>query len=207
MWPSCVRFRSRRLVVSVALLCLLAAACLVLLVPGDPWCDVVISYVFGHDTRYAPGYSEGRWNGLRRGMTTTDVETMMGPPLRKLQYDGDCRVWWYSESPRHSDYWMRAVSFRGGAAERFIEAERGPGADLSGRPSFGPVLWDSVSIQYAGEIRCLENLPPLRYRKRTSRWDTAGRTAGAVRLSEASAVPHRRPRVAPERRVRPVNPR
>src|SRR5262249_52993488 len=47
-------------------------------------------------------------------------------------------------------------------------------------------------------IRCPGGLAPLRCRRRTSRWDTAGRTAGAVGLSETSAQPHRRLRVAPE---------
>ena len=115
-----VRFKSRRLVVTVGLLGLFVAGCLVLFAPGDPWCDVIISYVFGHDTRYAAGYSEGRWRGLRSGMTTSEVETRMGPPLRRMQYDGDHDIWWYSEFPRGSDYWKRGVSFRGGAAENFI---------------------------------------------------------------------------------------
>ena len=115
-----VRFRSRRLVVTVGLLGLFINVCLVLLAPGDPWCDVIISQVFGHDTRYAAGYSEGRWRGLRRGMTSSEVETMIGPPLSTMRYEGDHEVWWYSESPRGSDYWKRAVSFRGGAAEEFI---------------------------------------------------------------------------------------
>jgi len=115
-----VRVGSRRLVVTVALLCLFTILCLVLLAPGDPWCDVIVSHVFGHDTRYTAGYSEGKWRGLRAGMTTSEVEMRMGPPLRTMQYDGDHKVWWYSESPRGSDYWMRAVSFRGGAAEEFI---------------------------------------------------------------------------------------
>ena len=88
--------------------------------PGDPWCDVILSHVVGHDTRYTAGYSEGKWRGLRARMTTSEVEMRMGPPLRKMQYDGDHTVWWYSESPRGSDYWMRAVSFQGGAAEYFI---------------------------------------------------------------------------------------
>jgi hypothetical protein len=45
---------------------------------------------------------------------------MMGPPLRKMQYDGDHEVWQYSESFRGSDYWMKAVSFRGGTGAEFI---------------------------------------------------------------------------------------
>jgi hypothetical protein len=115
-----VRFGSRRLLVTVALPCLLTTVCLVLLAPGDPWCDVILSHVVGHDTRYTAGYSERKWRGLRARMTTSEVEMRMGPPLRKMQYDGDHTVWWYSESPRGSDYWMRVVSFRGGAAEYFI---------------------------------------------------------------------------------------
>ena len=115
-----VRFGSRRLLVTVALLCLFTTVCLVLLAPGDPWCDVIVSHVFGHDTRYTAGYSEGKWRRLRAGMTTSEVETRIGPPLRKLQYDGHQQVWWYSESPSGSDYWKRAVSFRSGYAEQFI---------------------------------------------------------------------------------------
>src|SRR5262249_59842205 len=55
-------------------------------------------------------------------------------------------------------------------------------------------------------IRCPGGLAPLRCRRRTPRWDTAGRTAGAVGLSEAATQPHRRLRVAPILLILPHTP-
>jgi hypothetical protein len=107
------------LVVAAALLCVFGTACAVLLIPGDPWADAVVARGFGHDTRYAPGYREDAWWRLRRGPTTGDVAAILGAPLRKTRYDAHREVWSYTDSPRGSDYWMRAVSFRDGAAEEF----------------------------------------------------------------------------------------
>lgn len=71
--------------------CLLLTVCPPFLA-GDHYWDVALSLAFGHDTRHAPGYSEGRWLGLRRGMTHPEVDSMVGPPLRKMEYKGGQEV-------------------------------------------------------------------------------------------------------------------
>src|SRR6185437_10015119 len=110
-----------RIAVVAGLLAVFAATCHFLNTPGDPWVDVLVSHVYGHDTRYAPAYSEGRFWSLHPGMTMPDVEKTLGPPLEKIEYDRGNAVWWYSESPRGLDYWMRAVVFRGGKTVRLID--------------------------------------------------------------------------------------
>ncbi|MGE3819986.1 MAG: hypothetical protein AB7I30_11150 [Isosphaeraceae bacterium] len=41
------------------------------LTTGDFFWDEALSRLVGHETRYAAGYSERQWAGLRRGMTMT----------------------------------------------------------------------------------------------------------------------------------------
>jgi hypothetical protein len=106
--------------VAAALLCLFIALCAALILPGDPWADVALAQLLGHDTRYAAGYSESGWRKLRRGMTTREVEAILGPALKKIHYERDHEIWSYTDSPRGSDYWRRAVSFRGDVADEFV---------------------------------------------------------------------------------------
>src|SRR5256885_12019274 len=40
-----------------------------------------------------------------------------------------------------------------------------------------------ANVQFGKRLHCPGSFTPLRYQRRMSRWDTAGRTAGAVGLS------------------------
>ena len=42
------------------------------MVVGPSILDLLFSRVMEHDTVYAPGYTEDRWNALTRGMTYTE---------------------------------------------------------------------------------------------------------------------------------------
>src|SRR5262245_34161568 len=82
---------------TVGIMVALVVMCLALnagrfLISGDFFWDVALSHALGHDTRYAAGYSEGKWSGLRRGMTTSEVESAMGQPLKKVLSPGGQEV-------------------------------------------------------------------------------------------------------------------
>jgi hypothetical protein len=81
--------------------------------------DYAIAALAGHDTVYAPSFSERRFHRLRVGMTPAYVEEIAGPPLRVAGKDeawggGVREVWLYSDSPTHGHFWRRMVFFEGG---------------------------------------------------------------------------------------------
>ena len=68
------------------------------------------------NTVYSANYSEGRFGRIQEGMTTNEVESLVGQPLRKVpQLYGvpETALWMYSVK-RHGggDYWLRNVYFQ-----------------------------------------------------------------------------------------------
>jgi hypothetical protein len=113
----CVRFTVRRMMIAVAVLGAGFTA-LPWLIYGPSLFDVILSGV-GHDTAYSATYTEARWRRLYRGMTTSEVEAVIGPPLRKKSWPHQSEVWMYSMSPGDTHYWKRQVIFRAGKVEGF----------------------------------------------------------------------------------------
>jgi hypothetical protein len=86
-----------------------------------------VRWMFFASTVYSAGYDEGRFRQVRVGMTSEEVEELLGPPLKKVPWwqpgvsgqpvwgqPGDVN-WLYTESrPGYSDYWMRNVLMRDG---------------------------------------------------------------------------------------------
>ena len=75
-----------------------------------------IRQMYFANTVYSVHYNERRFGRIRVGMTTAEVESLLGPPLRKVpQLYGVPEVtsWMYSDK-RHGggDYWMRNVYFQ-----------------------------------------------------------------------------------------------
>jgi hypothetical protein len=72
------------------------------------------------DTVYAEGYSEQRFSTISNGMSTNQVETIIGAPISKNSWidGGDVELWRYTESPSDGDYWRRWVFFRNGKVYR-----------------------------------------------------------------------------------------
>jgi hypothetical protein len=72
---------------------------------------------FGSGTFYSEGYSEARFGSLSVGMTCEEVETIMGPPLRKQPWSQPheprkCIMWQYSDRDDYTaNYWRRWVLF------------------------------------------------------------------------------------------------
>jgi hypothetical protein len=103
---------------------------------GLPWWAVVILGVFlspfvlvgvlggglfvyiiaSSDTVYSKGYSETSFKSLTVGMTTGEVEAVMGPPLSKEPwYEPDQETWSYSKQGGvNGIYYIRALYFKGG---------------------------------------------------------------------------------------------
>lgn len=79
--------------------------------PGDQ----VLSLLLGHDTVYAPSFTERGFHRLEAGMSTDEVEDMMGgPPLEKTEYPSGKVIWAYSVSPRDTNHWKNNVSIEDG---------------------------------------------------------------------------------------------
>jgi hypothetical protein len=70
----------------------------------------------GPRTVYAVGYDEFKFKELRTGMTWTEVEAALGPPLETVPKRDDVpEVWFYSLGETSlDDYWRRWVWFRNG---------------------------------------------------------------------------------------------
>lgn len=83
--------------------------------------------VFG-STDFSPGYDEGRFRQIRVGMTSEEVEALMGPPLKKVPwppqdwpYQQGVVNWSYTDSrPGYSNYWLREVLMKDGKVSRVM---------------------------------------------------------------------------------------
>ncbi len=76
--------------------------------------------LFGFSTTYSERYSEGRFNALRVGMTTDEVQAIIGPPLSKAPWNQSAgtqkeEMWFYSSRPDvTANYWRRSILVQGG---------------------------------------------------------------------------------------------
>jgi hypothetical protein len=80
------------------------------------------STLFG--TRYASGFSEARFDLVVAGMTTSQVESILGMPLEKVPLYPDAEHgenWIYSESPLGLNYEQRWVIFQNGKVATTIK--------------------------------------------------------------------------------------
>jgi hypothetical protein len=72
-------------------------------------------------TIYAAGYNEGRFEAIRAGMTTDQVLSKLGSPLRKDSSEQDYETWVYSTQYTYtSNYERRWVVFKNGLVERLV---------------------------------------------------------------------------------------
>jgi hypothetical protein len=80
---------------------------------------------FGFGTVYATSYDEGRFKSIRIGMTRTQVETIMGTPLKKLsgRWQAGDEIWAYSDQPNPmANYWRRWLIFQDGKVAQIENA-------------------------------------------------------------------------------------
>jgi SmpA / OmlA family len=114
--PAGLRFTVRQLMVAVILLAFGLGA-------ARWW----VCYNFA--TVYAPGYDESQFRRVRIGMTSKEVESILGDPLRKdstsAQRWGPYENWIYSEPPPHGtigdNYWRRWVMFDDGKVVAIVD--------------------------------------------------------------------------------------
>ncbi len=74
-------------------------------------------FVFGFGTVYSADYSESRFDSIAHGMTTNEVEAVVGRPLKKLpdRWYGLADVWAYSDQPNPvANYRRRWIIFKDG---------------------------------------------------------------------------------------------
>jgi outer membrane protein assembly factor BamE (lipoprotein component of BamABCDE complex) len=73
-------------------------------------------------TVYSKGYSERLFRQIRVGMTRSEVEKLMGPPLEKNRWgDGKSETWMYTyHDPVTSNYWRRWVQIENGSVVQVL---------------------------------------------------------------------------------------
>jgi hypothetical protein len=88
---------------------------IVIAVIGFALCTV--REAFFANTVYSAGYDESRFRQARVGMTSADVEALMGPPVGKIPWwpDQDLVCWKYTAKRKGGgDYWRRDVFMKDG---------------------------------------------------------------------------------------------
>jgi hypothetical protein len=78
--------------------------------------------IFDSSTIYAPGFSQSRFDRIRAGMSSREVEAALGPPLEKVEWDIDgAENWKYSTQVRAtSNYSRRWVFIRDGEVTKVV---------------------------------------------------------------------------------------
>lgn len=78
------------------------------------------------DTKYAPGYNEGAFQSIKTGLTKTQVQLMLGRPLKAhVDTPHDYEAWLYTSSGRF--HWrQKAVCFKKGKVYCKIDNLDGP---------------------------------------------------------------------------------
>lgn len=76
----------------------------------------VVRTIFFVGTVYSAEYAESRFQQIRVGMTSEEVEALMGPPLEKVPWTQEGFVnWKYTDSRlSFNNYWMRDVFMKDG---------------------------------------------------------------------------------------------
>lgn len=78
----------------------------------------------GYYTVYSPSYNESRFDSIMIGMSSRQVEAIMGSPLKKTfqVYQGGDEMWAFSDQPTiTSDYWRRWIIFEKGRASVIVK--------------------------------------------------------------------------------------
>jgi outer membrane protein assembly factor BamE (lipoprotein component of BamABCDE complex) len=117
-----VRLTVRRMMLVVAALGLTLAMARRVFVAD--WPDqLLLSICFGDGTVYAKGYDESRFRAIRIGMTASQVEMLVGPPLPRPSWWPEDDVWFYTFfSQQRTSHRMRRVVFRDGKVVEVINA-------------------------------------------------------------------------------------
>lgn len=69
--------------------------------------------LFQPDTEYSNGYSDWKFLKLKQGMSASEVQALLGAPLRVTEFPKEHeQVWFYSRSPHDTHYRCRVVEFR-----------------------------------------------------------------------------------------------
>ena len=70
--------------------------------------NMIKARLLGEATVYAKGYSDRRFRSISVGMTTADVLSVMGPPLRRAPWGDHPQVWFYTDQRGITDnFWRR----------------------------------------------------------------------------------------------------
>jgi hypothetical protein len=101
MQPARMRFSLRSLMIVIAVISLAVFA---------------VRQMFFANTVYSAAYDESRFRQVRVGMGSSEIQGLLGPPLRTIPWWPDRNVvcWKYSAKRKGSDYWRRDVFMKDG---------------------------------------------------------------------------------------------
>jgi inner membrane protein len=90
-----------------------------LLMSNDPLRNRIVYALMRDDTQFAEGFSEEKLASIAAGATSTDVQAVLGVPLREIPGGGGT-CWVYSRSPDEGYFRARAVCFTDGRVTNVI---------------------------------------------------------------------------------------
>lgn len=73
--------------------------------------ELVLPLISEHDTKYASGFSEDKFQSVRIGSTESEVASALGNPLLKKKFPDGTVCWYYSRPGRHNSYFVRVLEF------------------------------------------------------------------------------------------------
>ncbi len=101
---------------------MIGVACLGLGLAGTRFVLRELPFGGGLGTIYSKDYDETKFCSLRAGMSAREIESIMGHPLKKVQFTGDDHeLCYYSDQTNAvSSFWRRWVYVRQGKATEII---------------------------------------------------------------------------------------
>ena len=84
--------------------------------PGQSWRhkagQLLLPWLYSHDTRYAPLYPEEAFRAVRAGATEEEIRTALGDPLDRTRLEDGRILWHYTKpGPQTQDFLVRIVEF------------------------------------------------------------------------------------------------
>lgn len=98
----------------------IARAMVVIVIAG--FSMFAIRHMLFANTVYSTGFDEIRFQQVRDGMTSAEVEALVGPPLEKVPWPEEGVVIWLYTDKRYNrgNYWKRDVFMNNGKVDRII---------------------------------------------------------------------------------------
>lgn len=84
---------------------------------------LLLSAIYGDDTRFAATYSGAAFRSVRVGQSKSQVEQALGRPLSESAFEDGEVTWHYSDSPTGGSFRNRVVRFSADGGVAAVTAE------------------------------------------------------------------------------------